>query len=173
MAFFQKNISNFLDRLTVFCIFSYIRFHRWGRRPLSSKPKSWAQVCSIFLRENGVQDGQNDTTGPSCYWPVVYPEADVGHFECPNQGDQHCILPIHHGFFGADDASLGLTNRGFCPKNADGCDDPEVVHKDGPVDGLPWASTEEKGGVFGILRDQSEDVCGLLLQRRIRKSWYL
>ena len=175
MAFFQKNISNFLDRLAVFCIFSYIRFHLWGRGPLSSKPQSWGQVPSLFL---GTQDGQNDTTDwPLCSWPVVYPEADVGHFECPNQGDWSCILPIHHGFFGADDASQGVTNRGngpaFCPKNPDCCGDPEVGHKDTLVDVLPWESGEEKGGVFGILRDQSEDVCGLLLQKRIRKSWYL
>ena len=179
MGFFQKNISNFLDRLTVFCIFSYIRFNGWGRYPFSSKHSSWGQMRSLFLGKKGVQSGQiNETDRSSCSWPIIHPEANIGHFEHPNHGDQSCILPIHHGFFGADDASHGFTSRGglpaFCVKNADCFDDPEVCSdKDAPVDLLPWASGEEKGDVFGILRDQSDYVCGLLLQKRIRTSWYL
>ena len=178
MAFFQKNIGNFLDRLAVFCIFYYIHFNRWGRRPFSSKHSTWGQMCALFLDKNGVQ-GQIQEAYSS--WPIIHPEADIGHFECLNrclnQAKQSCILPIDQGFFGADDASPHLSSQenfsAFSEKNADCFDCAEVSRDDAPEGLIPWTTNQEKGDVFGILRDQSDGVCGLLLQKRIRTSWHL
>jgi hypothetical protein len=163
MAFFQKNIGNFLDRLAVFCIFSYIHFNRWSRRPFSSKHSARDQIQEAW---------------PTCSWPIIHPEADIGHFECLSQEDQSYILPAHHGFFGADDALQVLSSQenfpAFSAKNADCFDYAEVSRdKDTPEGRLPWVTDQENGGVFGILRDQSDGVCGVLLQKRIRTSWYL
>jgi hypothetical protein len=185
MAFFQKNIGNFLHRLTVFCIFSFIRFNRWG--PWVLKHKAWDQICSLFPGKNaehihnaqrihnGEQEEQVQGPWPCFSWPIIDPRADVGHFEGLNQGDQSCILPIHQGFFGADDTSQVWSNQGetlqFYPKNAECLGCAQVCHHQTPADDL--SCHQETGDVFGILRDQIPCVCAVVQQKRLRTSWYL
>ncbi len=86
-------------------------------------------------------------------------------------------MPIHHGFFGADDASQGISkqqeNLGFCTKNEECLGCAPVDDDWAPVDELPWVSGQENADVFGILRDQNRCGCGVWLQKRLRTSWYL
>ncbi|MBM3631506.1 MAG: hypothetical protein FJX00_00735 [Alphaproteobacteria bacterium] len=192
MAFFQKNIGNFLDRLAVFFIFSSIRFNRWGRRPWALNTKAWGHIHSLFpgkhqeqpdnrqhdkQMHNGVPEESVQEPWPSFSWPIIAPGADVNHGEDLNQWNRSCIVPTQQGFFGADDAPQVCSNQGktrpFGAKHIQcfGC--AQVCGDQTPVDDRPWIGTGEQGCVFGILRDQSHCICGVLLQKSLRTSWYL
>lgn len=204
MAFFQKNIGNFLDRLAVFCIFYAIRFNRWGRRPWALNHRAWGHIYSLFPGKhqeqandrqvqqaydrqieqaddrqirNGAPEELVQGPWPSFSWPIIAPGADVDHIEDLSQGDRSGILPIQQGFFGADDAPQVCSNQGdtqpFGAKHTQcfGC--AQVCGDQTPTDDRSWIGAREKGDVFGILRDQSQCVCGVLLQKSLRTSWYL
>ena len=188
MAFFQKNIGNFLDRLAVFCIFYAIRFNRWGRRPWALNHRAWGHIYSLFPGKhqeqaddrqirNGAPEELVQGPWPSFSWPIIAPGADVDHGEDLNQWNRSCILPTQQSFFGADDAPQVCSNQGetqsFGAKHTQcfGC--AQVCGDQTPVDDRSWIGAGEKGDVFGILRDQSHCVCGVLLQKSLRTKWYL
>jgi hypothetical protein len=128
--------------------------------------KSGGQGEQVY---NGGQEEQVQDPWPSFSWPII--QSDGGYCGL-NHENQSYILPIHHGFFGADDASQVWSNqgetRGVCPKNEDCL----VCPGDGAgADDRPCH--QEKGDVFGILRDHSPCVCAVVQQKRLRTSWYL
>ncbi len=192
MAFFQKNIGNFLHRLSVFFIFSQIRFNLWGRHLFALKHAPWDQTHSLSGK-NGVQEGQIHETDLSlCSWPIIHPEADVGHFAypqqsthcaCPNRGLQSegltkgvcAYLGAQCHFFGDNHPSQVLSSQGSLSPLCANHENHFNGREDGmdlPLDVLAWGTDQKKCDVFGILREQSDGACGLLLQKRIRTSWY-
>jgi hypothetical protein len=137
------------------------------------------QVQQVHDRQvhNGVPEESVQGPWPSFSWPIIASGADVDHGEDLNQWNRSCILPNQQGFFGADDAPQVCSNQGETqPLGAKhtqcfGC--AQVCGDQTPANDRPWIGTGEKGDVFGILRDQSHCVCGVLLQKSLRTNWYL